>query len=188
MNSRCTGAATVVRRRHDDQRAVVDECRVERGENVVAEFGVAPEVAGDRLGLRGVRCREVGDNGAVRRDPRELGRVNAVDEDEPRRRFGEAEAGRVDTRARRAPAHRLERLPGERSEVGEPPLLVANRRNGQDADAVDRLGPQRVERGERARRQHRLAGEQAFEVARGRRGSGRRHADAAARDSSPIQS
>ena len=39
-------------------------------------------------------------------------------------------------------AHRLKRLSGERREVGEAPLLVARRRHGQRADALDRLGAQ----------------------------------------------
>ena len=103
-------------------------------------------VLSDRLGLRGTGGREVRDNGVAGRDARELRRIDAVDEDEPGRRFRDIEAGCVDVGVLRAPAHRLKRLPGERREVGEPPVLVANRRDGQNADAVDRLGPQRVER------------------------------------------
>ena len=108
MNSRCTGGATDVAARHDDQRAVVQEGSVERGEHVVAKFGVTAEVALDRLALCGARCppgwRQRRRPAAIRESS---GAYTPSTNTSRVVGFGEMEAARVDDLARgaaRAPA------------------------------------------------------------------------------------
>ena len=174
--------------RHDDQCAVLEKGGVERSEHVVAKIHVASEVQVDHVAVRLPGRRQVYGHYAAVRDAGQLWCMHAVDEDQSGRRFVEMKTpnGRRGGTDRRV--HRLERHPGERRDVGETPLLVASRRHGEHSDAIDRLGAQLVEPGERTRRQLRLRGKERLEVSRGRHRAVLTSATFAARCSAPTQS
>ncbi len=137
------------------------------------EFHVPAQIRLDRRRMHGLRRRQVRHHDAtVPGDAGEFRRMDPVDEHESGRRFLEMESldiGAHDTSSR---ARGLEGHLGQRRQVGEAPLLVADRGDGQNADAVDGLGAQLVEPSQRARRQLRLSGQQAIEVTRGKSGGG----------------
>jgi hypothetical protein len=118
--------------RHVDVRAVVSERGVERRKRLGFRIGELPEVAADDIRLLGrgggerSEAEARGESGSAR----QLGRIPAVHDHHAEGRIGiEKRLERVLVQARWPREAELGR--GDRRDVGEAPLLVANRRESQ---------------------------------------------------------